>query len=143
MNSLQTAGRPASLTLTSAQMTRLVDEYELQVSVMHAQDLKSTYAFRVLADLWRKNILTTQEVLLWMEMLDQTTEFEGPIGQAWSQFVAASIERFIDTMIKADVMSAKNVLRELERTLYLTPIQPKRRGVVMQLLDKLFSRGAP
>lgn len=99
--------------------------------------------YRLLGDLWRQNIITAEETMRWMDMLDKTAVFEGRVGQAWSQFIDASIERFLDTMLKADVMSAKNILIELERTLYLKPIQPKRRGVVVKLFDVLFSRGAP
>lgn len=143
MPNIQAVTRPASLTLTSAQLTRVIDEYELQVGVMQAQGAKSAYAYRLIFDLWVHNVATTEEAMRWMEMLDKTAVFEGRVGLAWSQFLDASLERFLDTMLKADMMSSKNILIELERTLYLRQIQPKRRGVVVQLFDALFSRGAP
>lgn len=143
MSNLQAISRPAPLTLTSGQLTHVIDEYELQVGVMQAQGTKSVYAYRLIHDLWMHNVATAEQAMRWMEMLDQTAVFEGRVGLAWSQFLDASIERFLDTMLKADVMSSKNILIELERTLYLQRIQPKRRGVVVQLFDALFSRGAP
>lgn len=143
MSNLQVVSRPTPLTLSSAQLTRVIEEYELQVGVMQAQGAQSAYAYRLIHELWIHNVATAEQAMRWMEMLDKTAVFEGRVGLAWSQFLDASIERFLDTMLKADMMSSKNILIELERTLYLRQIQPKRRGVVVQLFDALFSRGAP
>lgn len=137
MNSLQVPTRPATFVPTSDQLTRVADEYALQTEVAGAQHAKSTYCMRLVIDLNKHAYLTTREAMDWLVLLDTTVEYPPPYDEMWRQFRDNLFSDLFNDMLMANRLAARNILREIDRELYLPPIPPKRPGLMARLLAAL------
>lgn len=143
MDNLATRLRPVQILPTSDQLARVVDEYELQTAVAGAEHAKGQYCMRLVADLNKHGYLTTRETMDWLVALDTTVDYPAPYDEMWRQFRDNLFGDLYDFMLKANRLAAKNILMEIDRTLYLPPIPPKRPGLMARLLAALTGQGAP
>jgi len=134
MYDLQARARPGVLTFTSDQLMRVINEYELQTAVSEAQSDKSAYCMRLLAELHQLGYINSKQTMDWIVALDTTVEYPAPYGDMWRQFRHSFIESFLDTMLKANRIAAKNIVMEVDRSLYLPPLPPKQPGLIARLL---------
>jgi len=140
MNDVQTRYRPSQIEPATDQLVRVVDEYALQTEVAGAQHAKSVYCMRLIVDLNKHAYLTTREAMDWLVLLDTTVEYPTPYDEMWRQFRDNLFSDFYDFMLKANRLAAKNILLEVDRTLYMPPIPPKRPGLMTRLLAALTGR---
>lgn len=142
MNGLQTAYRPAQITPTDDQLARVVDEYQLQTGVAGAQHAKSTYCMRLVIDLRKHAYLTAREAMDWLVILDSTVEYPAPYDEMWRQFRDELFSDLFNDVLVANRLAAKNILREVDRELYIPPVPPKRPGLMARLLAAITGRSA-
>lgn len=134
MREIQASGSPRHLSFTSDQLSRVIDEYGLQVSVSEAQHEKSLYCYRLLGELYQHGYLTARKTTDWILALDVTTKYPAPYDELWRQFVENMISDLFDTVLKANRVSARRIFDEMHRSLYLPPIPPREPGLFERLL---------
>lgn len=142
MLDLAPRARPDSLTFTSAQLKRVIDEYELQVSVVEAQHAKTIYCYRLIAELHQRSFITARQTMDWMVMLDQTVDYGPPYRDLWNQYSMRFISDYLDVMLKLDRIAAMRLAEEVDRTLYLPPIPPEKPGLITRIFAAILGRRA-
>lgn len=137
MTTLQSHTWPDDLPFTSQQLTRVIDEYELQTASAGAQYAKSVYCYRIISDLYHLNLITSRQTMEWMVALDHTVEFDGHYGEMWRQYSMTHMGDYLDTMLKADRLATRRIAEEIDRSLYLPLPPPKQPGLLVRLLEAL------
>jgi hypothetical protein len=125
---------PGVISVSGAHLTRALQEYRLQTGVMQMQDAKAIYAMQQIAELHEHGILSTAKTLAFMDALDKTVTFTGPINEIWLASLRQQAESFADHIHKILRIGAMNIGLEADRTLYLPELPPHRPGLFIRIL---------
>ena len=125
---------PDPLSFAKETLPLVIDEYELQVGVQEAERAKTVFAMRQIAALHEAGAITKYTTYRFLVSLDTTAEFSPPYDTIWSDSMRQQILDFIDHIHKLVQLGARNVAREVDRTLYVLPEPPAKPGLIERLL---------
>lgn len=134
MSQLIASPRPHAIVATAPQLERVIAEYELQTAVMQAEQAATYYGTQLVIQLYRQGKLSVKEAIDFMVAIDPTTEYGSPYDEMWRQFNVDLMTDMYDMVMKALRLGSRNILQEIDRTLYLPPVPPKRPGLFARIV---------
>lgn len=114
--------------VSSIEIDRVIERYVRQSTVIAAQKKKTVAAMTLVADLYHRGQVTQKAAIEFLQGLDDTVTFSGPLQQIYEQARMATLQCEIASIHAIIELGVSNIKQEVARTLDFYASSSRRGG---------------